>query len=95
MAFWVYMLRCADASYYVGHTEDIERRIAEHQAGAVPGYTMNRRPVGMVFCESFDSRQEALERERQIKGWGRAKKEALMLGDWERISHLAHQHRSS
>lgn len=89
MRFWVYMLRCADDSYYTGHTDNLEERIAEHQTGEVTGYTSARLPVSLVFSEEFSSREEALAREQQIKGWGRRKKEALMRGDWASLSRLA------
>lgn len=88
MTFWAYMLRCSDGSYYVGHTDDLERRVAQHDAGEVAGYTQRRRPVEVVWSSDFGSRDEALSAERQIKGWSRAKKEALVAGDWERISTL-------
>lgn len=89
MAFWIYILRCSDGSYYTGHTDNLERRIAEHQAGTIPCYATERRPVELAFSEEFPSRIDALERERQIKGWSRAKKEALIRGDWEKIKQLA------
>lgn len=89
MSFWVYMLRCADNSYYTGHTDNLEKRIAEHQAGEIEGYTHTRRPVKLVFSEEFPSREEALGRERQIKGWSRKKKEAMMQGDWAEVTRLA------
>jgi predicted GIY-YIG superfamily endonuclease len=89
MAFYRYMLRCADGRYYVGHTENLEHRIAQHQSGIVGGYTQNRRPVELVWSEYFETRYEALSAERQIKGWTRAKKEALIKGDWNAISRLA------
>jgi predicted GIY-YIG superfamily endonuclease len=95
MTFWVYMLRCADGSYYVGHTDGLEKRTAEHETGAVPGYTKSRRPVDLVCSETFSSRAEALERERQIKGWRRAKKEALMRSDWNELAMLARTKRPS
>ncbi len=88
MAFCVYILRCADASYYAGHTDDLEKRVAEHELGLVPGYTHTRRPVKLVFADEFPSRLEALERERQIKGWSRAKKEALIKANWGRLHRL-------
>jgi len=88
VSFYVYILRCADGSYYVGHTEDLEKRIAEHYSGLVPGYTHNRRPVRLVFADAFPSREQALERERQVKGWSRAKKEALIKSNWERLKRL-------
>ena len=89
MAFWVYMLECADGSYYAGHTDDLERRIASHQSGEAKGYTSKRRPVTLVFSESFVTKDEAIASERRIKGWSRAKKKALVQGDWAEISRLA------
>ncbi len=89
MAFWVYMLQCADQSYYIGHTNDVEKRILEHQTGERDGYTARRRPVRVVFTQEFPSREEALAAELQIKGWSRKKKEALVRGDWAEISRLA------
>ena len=89
MAFWTYILRCCDGSYYVGHTDALEQRIGQHQTGQIPGYTHKRRPVTLVWSQDFASRIEALEAERRTKGWSRAKKEALIAGDWERLSLLA------
>lgn len=89
MAFYAYLLRCNDGSYYAGHTDDIELRIAQHKAGALGGYTAKRLPVELVWSDSFPSRDDAFAAERRIKGWSRAKKEALMAGDWELISQLA------
>lgn len=89
MSFWIYILRCADGSYYVGHTDHLEKRIAEHNSGTIPGYTVRKRPVTLVFSDEFPTRAEALERERQIKGWSRAKKEALIRSDWAELSRLA------
>ena len=89
MGFWAYMLHCADRSFYVGHTDDLERRIGEHMQGVVKSYTSTRLPVVLVWCDEFPSRYQALAAERQIKGWGRAKKLALIRGDWERIGELA------
>ena len=89
MSFYAYMLRCSDDSYYVGHTEELEGRIAAHQSGQIPGYTQMRRPLQLVWSQDFHSREEALAAERQIKGWSRAKKEALIRSDWESLSLLA------
>ena len=90
MSFWMYMLKCADDSYYVGHTDNLEARIAQHMRGAIPGcYTLNRRPVNLAFRQEFPTREEALAMERRIKGWRRAKKEALLARDWDEISRLA------
>ena len=88
MAFWVYILRCADESYYVGHTENLELRVAQHQSGDLGGYTKTRRPVQLVCSESFGTREDAFAAERQIKGWSRQKKAALIAGDWERLRLL-------
>jgi predicted GIY-YIG superfamily endonuclease len=89
MSFWVYILRCADDSYYTGHTDNIEKRMGEHQNGLCAGYTSKRLPVELVFSQECASRIEALAAEQQVKGWNRKKKEAMMLGDWEEVSRLA------
>ena len=89
MTFWAYMLRCVDGSYYVGHTDDLDRRLAEHNNGVFDGYTQTRRPVALVWSQDFATRDEAFAAERQIKGWSRRKKEALIAGDWELVSRLA------
>ncbi|NWK95196.1 rRNA methyltransferase [Sphingobium lactosutens] len=85
MSFHAYMLHCADGSYYLGHTDDVEARIAQHQSGEIAGYTQNRRPIALVWSEEFGTRDEALSAEQQIKGWSRRKKEALIAGDWDAI----------
>jgi len=89
MPFYSYMLRCVDYSYYVGHTDDLELRLAKHHAGEIPGYTQGRRPLRLVFVQEFATREEALAAERQLKGWSRAKKEALPLKNWDRVKQLA------
>jgi predicted GIY-YIG superfamily endonuclease len=89
MAFWTYILHCADGKYYVGHTENLEHRIAQHQSGLFGGFTLHRRPVELVWSEYFPTRYEALSAERQIKGWSRGKKAALIAGDWDLVSRLA------
>lgn len=83
MDFYVYMLKCSDDSYYVGHTDDIEKRISEHQSGDCQGYVAARLPVTVVFVDTCASRAEALEAERKIKGWSRWKKELLISFGWE------------
>ena len=87
--FHVYMLRCADESYYVGHTDDLARRIAEHDAGEIPGYTSTRLPVQLVWSQEFADRIGALESEARIKKWSRAKKRALAEGDYSALRTLA------
>lgn len=89
MPFYTYMLRCNDGSYYTGHTDDLETRIAAHKSGAIAGYTSERLPVVHVWSEEFSTREEAMASERRIKGWSRAKKEALIQGDWDEIRRLA------
>lgn len=89
MTFWAYLLHCADGSYYCGQTDNLEGRIGQHMQGTIAGHTRNRRPVKLIWCQEFPSRIEALEAERRIKGWTRAKKEALIRGDWEALSLLA------
>lgn len=89
MSFWIYILRCADSSYYTGHTDNLEQRIGEHQNSLCGGYTATRLPVELVFSQECATREEALAAEQQIKGWSRKKKEAMMRGDWAEISRLA------
>jgi tRNA/rRNA methyltransferase len=83
------MLKCADGSYYTGHTDDLERRMGEHHGGVLPCYTQDKRPLEMVWSDYFQTREEALVAERQIKGWSRNKKEALIRGDFAAIQRLA------
>ena len=91
MGFWVYLLRCNDGSYYTGHTDNLEQRIAQHASGAFPAcYTFQRRPVALVFVQEHATREEALSSEQQIKGWSRRKKQALIREDWAEVSRLAH-----
>ena len=94
MAFYIYILKCADGSYYVGHSDDLEARLALHGAGSGDAYTAKRLPVQLVFTEEFPSREDAIARERQVKGWSRKKKEALCHGDWEEVSRLARSRQS-
>jgi putative endonuclease len=91
MGAFVYMLRCADRSYDVGSAtgDDLWRRIAEHETGAFPGYTHARRPIRLVWSERFDRITDAIAVERKIKGWSRARKEALINSDWSTIKLLA------
>ena len=85
MAFWTYILHCRDRTFYVGHTDDLERRIGEHESGLIEGYTQSRLPVKLVWSEYFDTRLDALDIERKLKGWSRAKKMGLIRGDWKLI----------
>ena len=89
MAAWTYMLRCADRSYYVGCTTNIDQRPGEHQAGTFGCYTATRGPVEMVWAEEFPTIGQAITVERQLKGWSRAKKEALIRGDFDGLPGLS------
>ena len=80
---WLYIVRCADGSYCVGTTRtSLEMRIAEHNAGTFEGYTASRRPVELIFSHWFDQITDAIENERKLKKWSRAKKEAFIRGDF-------------
>ena len=86
----VYMLRCADGSYYVGSTkQDVEARVWEHNNLPLDGFTARRRPVVLVFTESYDRIVDAIARERQLKGWSRRTKEALIALDYEALPALS------
>jgi putative endonuclease len=86
----VYIVRCADGSYYTGLTkQDVRARVWEHNNDPVDGYTAARRPVVLVFAEIYERLTDAIARERQIKGWTRAKKEALIRGDYEALPALS------
>jgi len=89
MQFWAYILRCSDGSYYTGHTDNLEARLAQHNVGVGSDWTKRRLPVQLVWCQDFSTRIESLEAERRIKPWSRAKKEALIEQDWARLSHFA------
>jgi predicted GIY-YIG superfamily endonuclease len=85
MSFWLYILRCSDNRFYTGHTDDLEARFEAHQQGLYGGYTAKRLPVELVFCDEFPTRDDAFARERQIKGWSRRKKQALIDGNWDKL----------
>jgi len=87
--FWVYILECADGSYYTGHTDHLEKRMGQYHAGECDGYVAARRPVKLIWSQECATRHEALSAEQQIKGWSRKKKEAMMQGDWKEVSQLA------
>ena len=90
---YVYMLRCADGSYYVGNTRgSLEDRVGQDNAGSFGGYTSARRPVVLVWQQDFQRLTDAISADRQIKGWNRAKKEALSQGDFELLHLLSQQY---
>jgi putative endonuclease len=89
---YLYILRRADGKYYVGTTrKGLEERVGEHNAGLLGGYTASRRPVALVFAQYFESIADAVAAERQVKGWSRTKKEAMINGDWSRLPELANR----
>jgi putative endonuclease len=86
----VYILECSDNSYYTGVTNNLERRILEHQSGeSESSYTFSRRPVKLRWYSEDMDPDQAIELEKQIKGWRKSKKEALINGDWAEIIRLA------
>jgi predicted GIY-YIG superfamily endonuclease len=87
--FHTYMLLCSDGSYYIGHTDDLEKRLSQHAQGTYDGHTKGRLPLKLVYCEAYGSRDDAFARERQLKGWSRAKKSALIRQDWPAIIRLS------
>jgi predicted GIY-YIG superfamily endonuclease len=88
------MLRCADGSFYVGCTTNLDQRMGEHEAGTHEGYTADRRPVELVWSAEFQHIDDAIFNERRLKGWSRAKKAALIAGDYAAISRLASRART-
>ena len=87
---YVYMLKCSDKTYYTGVTSNLESRIFKHNSGFYPNsYTANRRPLTLVFYCEFTDINTAIETEKQIKKWSRAKKEALINGEYDRLVNLA------
>jgi predicted GIY-YIG superfamily endonuclease len=89
MPHFVYILRCSDGSYYVGHTNDVAERVERHNAGRGPAYTAARLPVELAYSQELPSMEAALQREAQLKRWTRAKKEALIAADKSRLHLLA------
>jgi len=86
---WVYMLRCADGSYYVGKTDiGLEKRLGEHRLGVGSKYTRTRLPVDLVWSEEFARYDDACAMERRLKGWRREKKEAVIARNWDALPSL-------
>jgi len=89
-SYYTHILECSDCKYYVGVTNNLERRIAEHQEGTVPkSFTYPRRPIKLVYCMELNSIEEAIDFEKQLKGWTRKKKEALINGEFELLPILS------
>ena len=89
LAFWTYVLQCSDGRYYTGQTDNLEQRLAQHENGGYCDFTSRRLPIKLMWTQEFGTRIEALEAERRIKPWSRAKKEALIRSDWAALSHFA------
>ena len=85
----MYILECSDGSYYTGSTGDLAVRLAQHQAGEGARYTARRLPVALVYSEHYDRIDEAFRREKQVQGWSRKKKRALIAGRFEELPGLS------
>ena len=92
--YFVYIVQCSDESYYTGITSNLEKRINEHNSGLFKGYTSSRLPVKLVYSNHFNDVNEAIHAEKQIKGWSRAKKEALIKGDFDALVVLSKSYKS-
>ena len=89
---WVYIVKCADDSYYTGMSRgaDLDKRVSEHNLKISPhAFTASRLPAVLIYSENFELVSDAIAAERKIKGWSRAKKEALIKGDWAEVQRLA------
>jgi len=86
---WMYILECANGAYYTGSTNDLERRLRQHQAGEGANFTRKHLPVKLVYYEAFQRVDEAFYREKQVQGWSRKKKEALIKGETNLLHDLA------
>lgn len=96
LSFYVYILKCSDGSYYVGHTEDLDNRMNQYyKVGTCSGYVATRLPVELVWSEAMETRYDALVAERQIKKWSRKKKEALIVGGWEALQGFSRKNRKA
>jgi len=90
---YVYILRCADDSFYVGSTQDLDSRVKIHNHGRGAAYTFKHRPVHLVYSEVFESEIQAVTRERQLKRWSHGKKQALVDGNVQRLTRLSKRRR--
>jgi len=89
MRGYMYILRCSDGSYYTGSTTDLHRRIGQHQNGEGANHTRKHLPVELVYYEEYPRIDDAFQREKQVQGWRREKKEALINGAFEKLPELA------
>ncbi|MDP8079641.1 GIY-YIG nuclease family protein [Phocoenobacter skyensis] len=95
MSHYMYILRCADGSFYTGSTRNLEARIWEHQNGEGANYTKKRLPIKLVYCEEYDRIDDAFFREKQVQGWNRQKKIALINGEFDQLPTLSKQKRTA
>ncbi|MBR3719224.1 MAG: GIY-YIG nuclease family protein [Firmicutes bacterium] len=89
MKGFMYILKCSDGSFYTGSTNNLEYRIAQHKSGEGAEYTKRRLPVELVFVQEFQSVEEAFRREKQVQGWSRKKKMALIEGAYDKLPELS------
>ena len=89
MKGYMYLLLCSNGQYYTGSTSDLEKRLAEHQSGEGANFTKKHLPVKLVYCEEYQRIDEAFFREKQVQGWGRKKKEALINGEYGKLPQLS------
>ncbi|MDM8550157.1 GIY-YIG nuclease family protein [Desulfobacterales bacterium HSG2] len=89
MKGYMYILKCANGKYYTGSTKNLDRRLAQHQAGEGANFTRRYRPVELVYYEEFERIDEAFCREKQVQGWSRKKKEALINGEYGKLPELS------
>ena len=94
MSSYMYILKCSDGSYYTGSTRELEKRVMEHNLGLGANYTRNHRPVELVYFEEFQRVDDAFAREKQVQGWSRAKKDALIQGQFGRLTDLSRKKQS-
>lgn len=89
MKGWMYILKCSDGSYYTGSTNDLDRRLEQHKRGEGANHTKSRLPIKLIYFEEYNRIDEAFYREKQIQGWSRKKKEALIRGDYKELVELS------
>jgi tRNA/rRNA methyltransferase len=89
MPYHVYLLLCADGTYYTGYTRDLARRLKQHQSGSIPrSYTKSRRPVELVWAGEFETKEEARANEKKIKRWKPDRKEILIREDKNQTAQI-------
>ena len=89
MSSYMYILKCSDGSFYTGSTRELEKRVMEHNMGLGANYTRKHRPVELVYYEEFQRVDDAFAREKQVQGWSRAKKIALIQGQFGKLTDLS------